>query len=329
MQLNIDQLENNNPLKPVYLLTGDEPFQKIIAQDTLRQQARQQGFDERRVFDFSDGNNDWSSLLEASQSLGLFASRQLIELHLGEKRPKKADSERLQLVIDQAGDSLVLLITCSRLSKGDMKAAWYKAVDKAGAVVRVWPIPHKRLPDYAQSLLAKAGLTATPEALQLLAARSEGNLLALSQEIQKLALLHADEQLDVEQIRDSVADSSHYSVFDLGEAVAEGDAQRAIHILDQLHETGEAATLLLWNLSRDLQAMEAMSLGQAPGVFLPRPQQSRLSRLANQLGNARLQAMLQTAFLIDQQIKGQVPGDPWDQMASLIVSMTGKRQALT
>lgn len=325
MQLKIEQLETSPKLHAAYLLAGDEPFQKLTALDLLRQRARAAGFDERQVFDFSDGKSNWDGLLQACQSLGLFSQRQIIELNLGEKRPDKSGNESLKTVLQLAGDDLLLLISCSQISsKKDEKTDWYQACDKAGAIVKIWPVGHQELPGRAHRMLQKVGLDADADALQLLATRSEGNLLALSQEIEKLALLYPATQLTPTHIQDSVADSSHFTLFDLSAAASvNGGAERALRILDHLREEGEAPSLILWHLSRDLGAMEALSLGQASGVFLPRPRLAELERQARRLGNARLQQLLKLAFACDTRIKGQAHGNAWDSLASLVLAMTG------
>lgn len=323
MQLKTEQLGQQKQLAPVYLLAGDEPYQQLTGLDRLRQQAKQQGFIDRQLFDFSDGKPDWSSLLQASQNMGLFSSQQLIELRLGEKRPDKKGSDTLAQIIAQNNGDLLLLISCSRLGKRDRNAAWFKSLDQAGAVVSIWPIEHRQLPGWTKQQLAQAGLEADQDAIQLLAERSEGNLLALAQEIEKLALLYCGETLSAEHIRESVADSSHFSLFDLGAATSDGNAERALNILDHLREEGEAASLLLWNLSRELHAMEAIANGQPAGIFLPRPRMQALERQARRLGAERLQQLLRLAFRADCQIKGQAAGNGWDSLTSLTLGMAG------
>lgn len=329
MQQRLEQLATSTDLQPAYLLAGNEPFQQITALDKLRQRAREAGFDERQVFDFSDGKTDWPGLLEASQSMGLFSSRQLIELRLGEKRPDKKGGDILQAALAQAGGDLLFLISCSQLNrKKDESKAWYKAIDKVGVVVKIWPVDHKALPNKAQQFLQQEGLSADTDAVQLLAQRSEGNLLALSQEIQKLALLYPNTPLTLKHIQHSVADSSHYSIFDLGSAITDGNAARALHILDHLQEIGEADTLILWHLSRDLHAMEAASCGQQAGVYLPRPRLNALNAHANRLSTGKLQRLLRLAHQCDKQIKGQAKGNAADSLSELVVGMTGATLAL-
>ena len=70
----------------------------------------------------------------------------------------------------------------------------------------------------------------TREALELLAARTEGNLLAAHQELTKLTLLAQGQRITAEAVLASVADSARFDVFQLGEAVLAGETRaRAAH----------------------------------------------------------------------------------------------------
>jgi len=67
------------------------------------------------------------------------------------------------------------------------------------------------------------GLKADRQAAQLVAERTEGNLLAADQEIRKLVLILGDSAVDEKAVIDAVADSARYSVFDFSAAVLAGD----------------------------------------------------------------------------------------------------------
>jgi len=81
MQVRADQLATQlarSGLKSLYTLHGDEPLLAQEAADTLRAAARAAGFGDRQVFTVSGAHFDWSGVLGAAQSMGLFTDRQLI-----------------------------------------------------------------------------------------------------------------------------------------------------------------------------------------------------------------------------------------------------------
>ena len=71
-------------LKPCYLVFGDEPLQKQESLDAIRRIAAANGFSERHVFALED-NPEWQEVESCCHALSLFASRQILEIELGEK----------------------------------------------------------------------------------------------------------------------------------------------------------------------------------------------------------------------------------------------------
>ena len=282
MRLRVEQLAKHlqNDLLPVYLVAGDEPLQQDECLDALRAAARQKGFDERHRFS-ADTGIDWNALLNESQSMSLFGGRRILELVLLEKRPDKAGSQILRDLLDHPNDDTLILIRCSRLDRRkDWNSAWVKAVEKVGAVVEIWPVEGKQLQHWLRDRLAALKLTIDDDALELLIQRSEGNLLAAAQEVDKLALLATDGRVDAATVQQAVGDSSRYTPFDLTDATSGGDANRALRILRTLRAEGVEAPVVLWALGREIRALDALATGGAP----PRLPPQRLRALQAQAG---------------------------------------------
>ena len=93
------------------------------------------------------------------------------------------------------------------------------------------------------------------EAAELLADRVEGNLLAASQEIERIALLQPGGRLGADAVAELVADNARYDVFELASAAFLGNAPRALRILEGLRGEGREPPLILWALLNDLRAL--------------------------------------------------------------------------
>lgn len=321
MRVRVNDVARVLEQKPLraWLVAGDEPFQVGECCDLVRRNAFDEGFSERKLFSV-DAGFDWPEVLNAAQSMGLFSGRTLIEIRLGEKRPDKTGSEILQQLLAMQIDDVRLLVSCSRLDRRrDMNSKWVTAIDQAGALVEVWPVDAASLPRWIEARLARFRLQAEPDALSLLAERSEGNLLACAQEVDKLALLCDDGQVTVARVQEAVGDSSRYSIFDLTDALP--DPERALRVLEGLRGEGSEPPVILWGLTRELRMLEALATGNARSVRVPPRKLAAMERLALNLGAPSLGRALGLAARVDQMIKGMRPGDPWQGLTALVLRL--------
>ena len=175
MKLYPDKLDAHlqRTLAPIYLLHGDEPLQIMESGDRLRQHARQAGFDERQVIVATE-DADWSTFREAADSLSLFAQRRLIELRLPSGKPGRVGAEVLKQYCQSPPDDVLLLITSAKLDRGGGSSAWFKAIDKVGVTMALWPIATAQLGPWLSQRLLKHGLQPDPDALLLIVERVEG-----------------------------------------------------------------------------------------------------------------------------------------------------------
>lgn len=318
-------------LKPAYLIAGAEHLLVLEAADGLRARAKELGYLERDVLDVEAGF-DWNRLGDASRSLSLFASRKLIDLRLPTGKPGKEGSAAIVEYCESPPPDTVLLISANDWSsKHD--GAWSKAVERVGASVPVWPLKPAELPDWIAARMASRGLKATPDAVALLAERVEGNLLAASQEIDKLALLHAGTTIDLETLEASVADDARYDVFRLADAAIGGDAGRALHIVAGLRAEGEELIPLLGWLLMQLRLL--LRLAAAPNVdaalrnerIWPQAREGLFRRALKQSDRMHWERCLAQAGLIDRIAKGRGDGDAWRELERLIAAIAAPRRA--
>lgn len=99
------------------------------------------------------------------------------------------------------------------------------------------------------------GLTLEEQANQLLCYCYEGNLLALSQALERLSLLYPDGKLTLLRVETAVDDAAHFTPYHWIDALLAGKPQRAWHILNQLHQEDMEAVILLRSIQRDLMLL--------------------------------------------------------------------------
>jgi DNA polymerase III subunit delta len=304
-------------LAPAYLVSGDDPLLAAEAADAIRARARVAGFGERDVH-FMERGADWNDVRAATGNLSLFASRRLVEIRLPSGKPGASGNSTLTELLSRKDPDTLFLILTPRLDRDAQGAEWVRAVETQGAWVQVWPVEPERLVGWLRARSRRMKLEVTDDGLELLAERTEGNLLAASQELEKLRLLAPGARANAETVLESVADSARFDVFQLGEAALAGDAPRALRILAGLRAEGVEATLVLWSLTKAMR--DIWGALASPGGFKPRAWQRQAAALDKAIRRApRLSfgALALRAARADRMVKGRLTGNAWDEMALL------------
>ena len=331
MRINPRQLQQslNKGLAPIYVVSGDEPLLVQECCDSIRAAARKQGFSERELL-HAENNFDWGQLLASAGSMSLFAERKVIELRLTSGKPGDKGSKALQEFASMGGDDLVLLLVLPKLDRSQLNSKWVKTLEQKGILIQVWPVDAQEMPRWIHQRLRAAGLEAEPDAIQILAERAEGNLLAAGQEIEKLKLLCADRVITAEVMSDAVATSARYDVFGLIDRALAGDADNAIKTLHGLRAEGVEAPVVLWALAREIRSLleigEKLDQGQPLNRLVRIQKRQPLVQAAMaRLRPRQLEGLLLRARAVDTAIKGGKDQDPWTGLLELTLNLSGRR----
>jgi DNA polymerase-3 subunit delta len=326
VKLNPDSLTTHleQHLLPAYLVSGDEPLLTGEAADAVRARARAVGFTEREVH-FLERGSDWDDVRASAGNMSLFSSRRVVEIRLPSGKPGTAGNKALVALLQRNDPDTMYLILTPRLDRDAQSADWVRAVEAHGAWVQVWPVDLDRLVGWLRGRCRRLKLDATDEALELLAERTEGNLLAAHQELEKLTLLARDGRVTADTILSSVTDSARFDVFQLGEAVLSGDAERALRMVAGLRAEGTEATLVLWSLTkamRDLWNAMANPAGAKPRTW--QRQSAALDKGLRRASRLSFPALTVRAGRADRMVKGRLAGNAWDEIALLAADLCGR-----
>jgi DNA polymerase-3 subunit delta len=323
-------------LMPVYVISGGEPLLAQEAADAIRTAARAQGFAERELFHFEGSplSYDWDPLINETNALSLFSDKKILEVRIPGSKPGDKGSKALAEICAKPNPDNLLLVILSKLEKGAQNSKWMKTLEAVGAHIQVWPVDAKNMPRWIDQRLRAANINANQEAIQILADRVEGNLLAAVQEIEKLKLLAPEGAVDGTTMSSVVTDSARYNVFEFVDKILLGDAQSAARSLRGLENEGTDAIPLLWAITRELRilvkASELVASGEKSEWALKKSGvwEKRLPLFRGALKRlkpAHLRMLLRQAGAIDRGIKGMRSADVWDEMATLVLSFAGSQ----
>lgn len=332
MKLQANQLSSHleQRLAPCYLVSGDEHLLVDEALDQIRDAARARDFAARERHIAAAGF-DWSQLGVAGANLSLFAERRIVEVRLPTGKPGRTGGQALIDFCAQLSPELMLIVSAPKLDRGALASKWAKALDAKGVSVMIWPVGVRELPGWIAERMRRADLQPDRSAVTMIADRVEGNLLAASQEIEKLRLLLGPGNVSASDVSSAVANSSRYDVFKLVDAALAGDAKRALKILNGLRAEGVEPVIVVWSLTRELRTLARLSDLIAQNVELAKAMQSagvwrnRQSLVRSCVGRHRQQdlyRLLQATGRADAMAKGQASGDPWQLATDIVMGLS-------
>ena len=319
----------------IYLLSSSEPLLVRDWLDQARQALRQNGFEDIQTVTTEAGFN-WNSLLEEAGMLSLFASRKC-RVVINSGKPGQQGSKAIQAICDQTPEDMVFIFVVPVLDRPIKNSSWFKRIQQVGEVSELKTPGNHQLVDWIIQRAGQKSLSIDNQSANFLAERTEGNLLAADQELDKLSLRFCDQNtLSFDEIEQSVAQSARYNHFVLVDACLGGKVKRAIKILDSLKEEGYVTVQLRWSLQSVLEQLMSLRQAQIAGRMGPKVWQElriwsskqRLFESAlKRLKAEQIERLIQSCATLDRINKGQqhddFPDRDWLLMKSIVCSFCG------
>lgn len=333
MRVAIDDLANrlsaasSQALPKVLLINGNEPLLIEEALDQARQVLKEIGFDERIKYQLETGF-DWSKLTGVGQAMSLFSERRLIEFRVPNKLGAPG-TKALTEFCNRPPEDDILIVLMPALDKRQRSAKWVKLIESIGWVVDCYEIGPQQFPAWLKKRLQSRALRVEPGVVEMLSEQLEGNVLAASQEIDKLAVLAPGGAVTLKLLSESLADQARFDVYALTDVCLLGDFNRVLRIQSRLQSEGIEPVIVVWALVREIRSLAALSAGlqsgQNKGMLF---KQHRVWNKREPAVNAALQRiscsgwydLLEQAAHLDQSVKGQryqEVGPVWHQIQQL------------
>ncbi len=320
----------------IFVVSGDEPLLVQESCDLVRRGLKAQGFVGRDLF-YAEPGFDWSGLLYSSNSMSLFAEKKLIEVRLPTGKPGDAGGKVLTELVSSLSEDNALLLVLPRADPSTQRTKWFKSVEAVAGFVQVWPIEAKELPKWLENRFRQSGLKVTRDALRAMAQRTEGNLLASVQEIERLKLIVGEREVNVDDVNAGVADSARYDVFKLIDAGLAGDIKRCVRMTRGLKAEGIEPLFIVSMLVREIRSIESIKTainqnrgaGQREAFKKARVWDKRVplvTKCLDRHDSRSLQEMLLQLGSVDRTVKGLESGDPWRKLQDVVFRLAGLKQ---
>ena len=319
----LQALKRVDEARGAWILHGQEPLLEQNLIDAFRQSWTKLDI-ERQRYDISSVS-DWKNVFNALNSLSLFSQNLAVEVH-GNIKP---DANTLKLLKNyiQHNEHNLLVIIMPKQDSASLKSAFFQTVEANGVVVALTA----NYPQERQKVLSfeadKLGIQLDRDAWIWLEQHHEHNLLAAKNSLMRVADTFPNEaQIQVNHLLECLQDQSRYSTFDLSDSMIAGNLAQSIKTFQYLIESGEAPSLILWTISKEMRLL--MQLYEQPqnalqlGIW-----KTKVSQYQQALRRLNPQQFLTWPLLllrIDSAIKGKSQEKPEHLIQQCIAEVCGR-----
>jgi DNA polymerase-3 subunit delta len=233
-------------------LYGKEPFLVQRAVRQVRKAVLAADNDDFNDNQFHGKDASAVEITESAQTLPVFASRRLVTIKDAHLLPAAELKSLLTYLKNPVPETCLLFVG----EKIDSRRKFFQQFKKTGCLVEFKPLAERELPGYIRSYLDERDYRISADALDLLCNMIGSSLHEVHAELEKLlTYLGARTLIDVTDVQAIVSKGRAENIFELGNAVGRGDGSRALSLVTQLTDAGEAPLKILSLLVRHFRQL--------------------------------------------------------------------------
>lgn len=252
-------------ISPVYLLTGEDLFRKKELIDQIKTAVHPDDFN---LYSSSADKADMGEVLALANTAPVFSDKRLVILTDIEKL-RKDPKEALMRYLENPLDTTVLVLTHNDSKKLKTDKTLPAVVAEHGETANLDELKRDDLIQWIRNRFTQQGLQADFQAIETLCETVGGDLNALSQEIEKLALYTAereDKNISKQDVLAGVGFSKEENPFELSNAIQYLNKNKALAQIDKLLGSGETPISVLSKISYPLQKMARIKMMASAGM---------------------------------------------------------------
>jgi DNA polymerase-3 subunit delta len=307
----------------IYILSGQEHYLLQDAASQIKAHHRQQGEWDEKILPVQQAN-DWSLFLDEANSYSLFADQVLLDVRYDKKTMDATGKVALKQYAQDVNNRCIVILRAPLLSA---KALSWLTTQDTVLLIQLFPLNTEALQQWIHTQLKARGLQYTAEVPSLIQQHTQGNMLACAQAIERLALVHSNDQvINASAALEQLSDQCDYQLYELADACLLGNATKAIHLLRQAYQQRTEPTLILWLLTQEIRqlslllhfATKAQEIPAACTSLKIWPSRIKLYQAAfKRFTKNQLYTALQQCRVLDERIKSNANTTVWNDIEQL------------
>lgn len=295
-------------LEPVYVIMGEQDLLRELAAAKIKRHVLGEEETPFNLDRFDGEATDGAHVVMSANLLPMLGGRRLVIVKRAQKLLEK--SEQLRAYLDDPCPQTILLLELSK-SPDKRRKAW-KEVEKRTSIISCDTPKTAELEDWVSEQARERKLRLGQDAVRYLVSESGGDLRHLLNELEKLSLYAGEEKLDLETIATVLGRGKAQSIFRFLDALAAGNAAKALRQLGRLLEEGEPPLRILalvdrlvgqLRMAKEFQSSPRRGDSLAKVLGVPPFAAKSLSEAARRFDRVSLEGALRTLSDTDRVLK--------------------------
>lgn len=314
-------------LAPLYVLIGQDNYLLDESLVTIKSAIKKKYDCEEKTITIQTAE-DWSSLLDEANSYSLFSETTLLTIYFDKKSIDAAGKKILTEYLKSVNSRCFIIIKAPQVPVKQLQ--WLTANEQAIVSV-AYSLNPAAIKAWISQQLKKQSFDFEPQIPELIHQYTQGNMLACSQVIEKIALTSSpNSKISASQVYEHLSNQCDHDLFELVEACLAGQADKVIQILRYAANNKTETTLVLWMLTQEVRllsqlirlAKQNINFKNACEQLKIWPQRISLYQQCYQrLNQDKLQQLHHYCYTIDEQIKSNFNTHVWNALENLALSL--------
>lgn len=253
--------ERKAPLRPAYLIVGDDEPKVERALQRLRARIVQETGTDLNVDEFDAAKQDARRVVAAANTLAFLGGLRLV-LVLGVEAWRKADRDEIVAYLRAPAPDACLALVAAKLPPQD---GLRKAVAAVGDILEYTAPKPWQMPEWAHEQARRLGVHLEIGEARLLVQRVGDGQQVLLRELEKLGMYRGRGRVTAEDVALLSPRSLEASIFDLVDAVSTRQGASAFTAIEELYAAGERPAGLHFRLLRHFQQLTRVVALRAEG----------------------------------------------------------------
>ncbi|CAM3018145.1 DNA polymerase III, delta subunit [Legionella steigerwaltii] len=314
-------------IAPLYMIIGQDNYLLEDSLITIKSAIKKNhNYDEKIIS--IQSVEDWNTVREEANSYSLFSETVFLNVFYEKKSIDATGKKILTEYLNSINSRCFIVIRAPHVPAKQLQ--WLSSHEHAVLTV-AYPLNSDAIKSWIAIQLKKNSMSYDPQVPDLIHQYTQGNMLACSQVIEKIALsCTPDCKVDTQQVLEHLSDQCDHDLFELVDACLLGQGDKAIQILRHAANNKTEATLVLWMISQEIRLIMQLSylLGQnidaqtACNQLKIWPNRINLYKICcNRLNKTMLQQLHRYCYFIDERIKSNLNTQVWSSLENAALSL--------